>query len=82
MLTVLGPCAATDFEHYRVVRLYRPTAREVTDKRVCFAVPQWREDGRLFATSALDHGYRCGERDANYSGDPHELLRSEIRAHQ
>jgi hypothetical protein len=49
---------------------------------ICFATPRWREDGRLFAASALDRGYRCDERDENYSSDPQVLLRSEIRAHQ
>jgi hypothetical protein len=82
MLTVFGPYAATGVECGNFVRRDRPTAREFTDKSVCFATPQWREDGRLSAAPALDHGYRCGEYDEHYSGDPQELLRGEIRAHQ
>jgi hypothetical protein len=82
LLTVLGPYAATGVEYRGVVRRDRSTVREFTDKSVCLATPQWREDGRVFAASALDHGYRCGERDEHYSGDPQELLGSEIRAHQ
>jgi hypothetical protein len=82
MLTVLGPHAATGVEICSVVRCDRSTAREFTDKRICFATPRWREDGRVFATSALDHGDRCGEHDERYSGDPQDSSRSEIRAHQ
>ena len=82
MLTVLGPYAATGFEYYGVVRRDRSTAREFADKSVRFAMLQWREGGRLSATSALDDGYHCGERDDRYSGNPQELLRNEIRAHQ
>jgi hypothetical protein len=82
MLTVLGPYAATGFEYYGVVGRDRSAAGKFTDKSVCFATPQWREGGRLSAASALDHGYRCGERHERDGGDPQELLRSEIRAHQ
>ena len=82
MLTALRPYAATGVETCGVVRRDRSTAREFTDKRICFATPRWREDGRVFATSALDHGDRCGEHDEHYSRDPQESLRSEIRAHQ
>ena len=81
MLTVLGPCAATGFEYYGVVRRDRSTAREFTDKSISFTSLKWREDG-LFAAPALDHSYRCGERDEHHGRDPQELLRSEIRAHQ
>jgi hypothetical protein len=81
-LTVLGPYAATGIETCGVVRRDRSTAREFTDKRVCFATFHWREDGRVVATSTLDHGYRCGERDEPYSSDPQELLRREMGTHQ
>jgi hypothetical protein len=81
-LTVLGPYAATGVESRGVVRRDRATASEFTDKNVCFAALHWCENGRVFAASALDHGYRCGERDERYCGKPQELLRSEIRAHQ
>jgi hypothetical protein len=56
--------------------------REFTDKRICFASPHWRWNGRVFAASALDHGDRCDEHDEQHGGNPQELLRSEIRAHQ
>jgi len=82
MLTVLGPRAATGIETCGVVRGDRATAREFTDKSVCVATFHWREDGRVFAALALDHGYRCGERDKRYSGNPQQLFRDEIRAHQ
>jgi hypothetical protein len=82
VLTVLGPYAATGVKYGGVVRRDPSTAREFTDKRVCFATSQWREDGRLSAASALDHGYRCGEHDEHDNGDPQKLLRSEMRAHQ
>jgi hypothetical protein len=49
---------------------------------VCFATFHWRWDGRVFTTSALDHGDRCGEHDKYHGGDPQELLRSEMGAHQ
>jgi len=52
-----------------VVRRDRSTAREFTDMSVCFAMPRWRKDSRIFAVSALDHGYRCGEHDEHHSGD-------------
>ena len=60
----------------------RSAARELTDKSIRFATLQRRGDGRVFATSALDHGYRCGEHDEHHRSDPQELLRSEIGAHQ
>ena len=82
MLTVLGPYAATGVEYRGVVRRDRSTVREFTDKSVCLATPQWREDGRVFAASALDRGYRCREHDEHYGSDSQELLRSEMRAHQ
>ena len=82
MLTVLGPYAATGVEYRGVVRRDRSTVREFTDKSVCLATPQWREDGRVFAASALDHGDRCCEHDEHYGSDSQELLRSEMRAHQ
>ena len=77
MLTVLGPYAATGFEYRGIVRRDRSTAREFADKSVRFARLQWREDGRIFAAAALDHGYRCGEHDEHHSRDPQELLRGE-----
>jgi len=82
LLTVLGPYAATGVETCGVVRRDRSTAREFTDKSAWFATFHWRQNGRLFAAPALDNGYRCGERDERYSGDPQELLRSEMRADQ
>jgi hypothetical protein len=82
MLTVLGPYAATGVETSAVVRGDRSTMRKFTDMSVWFATFHWRQDGRVFAAPALDHGYRGGERDERYSGDPQELLRSEIRPHQ
>ena len=82
MLTVLGPYAATGVETCGVVRSDRSTAREFIDKSVWFATFHWRQDGRVFAAPALDHGYRCGERDEHGSSDPQELLRREIGAHQ
>jgi len=56
MLTVLGPYAATGVETCGVVRSDRSTAREFADNSVCFASPDWRDNGRVFAASALDHG--------------------------
>ena len=56
MLTVLGPYAATGVENCSVFRADRATAREFTDKRICFATPDWRWNGRDFAASDLDHG--------------------------
>jgi hypothetical protein len=82
MLTVLGPYATTGFEDYCVIRRDRSTARQFTDKSVRFATPQWRKDSRIFAASALEHGYRCSERDDHDSGDPQKLSRGEIGAHQ
>jgi hypothetical protein len=82
MLAVLGPYAATGVEDRGVVRRDRSTPRELTDRSVRFANPYRREDGRVFAASALDYGYRCGERDERYSGEPQEFLRSQISAHQ
>ncbi len=82
MLTVLGPYATTGFEYRSMVGRDRSAAREFTDKSVCLATPQWREDGRLSAAPTLDHGYRCGERDKDDGRDPQELLRGEIRDHQ
>ena len=81
MLTVLGPYAAAGFEDYGVVRRDRSTAHKFADKSVSFATPQWREDDRVSAATALDHGYHCGKRDDHDSGDPQNLLRSEMRAH-
>ena len=82
MLTVLGPYAATGFEYYGVVRRDRSAARKFSDQSVSFSRPQWCEDGHIFAAPALDHGYQCGEPDDHYSGDPQELLKSEMRVHQ
>lgn len=73
MLTVLGPYATTGFEYPSIVGRDRSTTREFTDKCVRVAPLQRREDGRVFAAPALDHGYRCGERDKDYSRDPQEL---------
>ena len=82
MLTVLGPYAAASIKCRGVVRHDRATARELTDKNVRFAALRRCRDGRVFATSALDHGYRCREHDEHYGSDSQELLRSEMRAHQ
>lgn len=82
MLAGLGPDAATGFETCGVLRGDRSAARELTDKSVRFAALHRCRDGRVFATSALDHGYRCDEHDEQHGGNPQELLRSEIRAHQ
>jgi hypothetical protein len=82
MLTVLGPYAAAGAETCGVVRSDRSTAREFADNSVCFASPHRRDNGRVFAASALDHGYRCDEHDEHHGGNPQELLRSEMRAHQ
>jgi hypothetical protein len=82
MLTVLGPYAATGVETCGVVRSDRSTAREFADNSVCFASPHWRDNGRVFAASALDNGYCCGEHDERYSRASQELLRREISAHQ
>jgi hypothetical protein len=82
MLAVLGPCATTGGETCGVVRGDRSTAREFTDKSVRFAKLHWCEYGRVFAASALDHGNRCDEHDEHHGGNPQELLRGEIRAHQ
>jgi hypothetical protein len=81
MLTVLRPYAATGVETCGVVR-DRSTLRELTDKSISLATFHWRWDRCVFAASALDHGYRCSERDDPYSGSPQKLLRREIRAHQ
>jgi hypothetical protein len=81
-LTVLGPYAATGVETCGVVRRDRSTAREFIDKSVRFATPRRRWNGRDFGSSALDHGYRCGQRDEPYGGHPQELLRREMGAHQ
>jgi hypothetical protein len=82
VLTVLGPYATTGFKYRGIVGRDRSTAREFTDKGVPVAPLQRREDGRVFYAPALDHSYRCGERDDHDSADPHKLLRSEIGAHQ
>jgi len=82
MLTVLGPYATTGVETCGAVRDDRSTAREFTDKSISFATFHWRKNGRVFAASALDHGYRSGERDEHHRGEPQEVLRSEIGAHQ
>jgi hypothetical protein len=82
MPAVLRPRAATSVETCSVVRGDRSTARQFTDNRICFATLDWRGDGSVFAVSALDHGYRCGEHDERHHSDPQELLRSEIMAHQ
>jgi hypothetical protein len=82
MLTVLGPYAATGVEYRAVVWRDGSTAREFTGESVCVATPGWRGDDLVFAASALDYGYRCGERNERYCGKPQELLRSEMRAHQ
>jgi hypothetical protein len=81
-LTVLGPYAATGVEPRRVVRRDRATAYEFTDKSVRFATLHRREDGRFFDTSALDHGNRSDEHDEHHGGNPQELLRREMGAHQ
>jgi hypothetical protein len=77
MLTALGPYAATDVETRGVVWSDRSTAREFADNSVYFASPHRRDSGRVFAASALDHGYRCREHDEHYGSDSQELLRSE-----
>jgi hypothetical protein len=82
MLTALDPYAATGVETCSVVRRDRSTACEFTDTSISLAALHWREDGRVFAVSALDHGYHCDERGERYCGKPQELLRSEIRVHQ
>lgn len=82
MLMVVGPYAAAGVETCGIVRGDRSTAREFTDKSVYFASPHWRDNGRVFAASALDHRYRCGEHDEHYGSDSQELLRSEMGAHQ
>jgi hypothetical protein len=82
MLTVLGPHATAGVETCSVVWRDRSTAREFTEKRVCFATPHRREDDRVFAASTLDHSYRSDERDEHHGGNPQELLRGEIWAHQ
>jgi hypothetical protein len=55
MLTVLGPYAATGVETCAVVRRDRATARELADKNVRFAALRRCRDGRVSATSVLDH---------------------------
>jgi hypothetical protein len=70
MLAVLGPYATTGVETCGVVRSDRSTAREFADNSVCFATLHRCEDGRVFATSALDHSDRCGEHDEHYGSDP------------
>jgi hypothetical protein len=82
MLTVLCPYAATGVETCGAVRGDRSTAREFTEKRVCFATFHWRKNGRVFDASTPDHGYRSGERDEHDRGKPQEVLRSEMGAHQ
>ncbi len=77
MLTVLGPYATTGFEYRGIVRRDSSTACEFTDKGVRVAPLQRREDGRILAAPALDHGYRCGERDKDDGRDPQELLGGE-----
>jgi len=77
-LTVLGPCAATGIETAVSSEVKRSAAREVADKNVCFARPQWRKDGRIFVSSALDHRCCSGEREEHDGGDPDEWSRSEI----
>jgi len=82
MLTVLGPYAAASIKCRGVVQHDRATARELTDKSVRFAALHRCRDGRVFATSALDHGYRRGEDAEHNGGDPQRLSRDEIGAHQ
>ena len=82
MVTVLRPDTATGVKTYSVVRCDRSTLREFTDKSISLATFHWRWDRRVFAASALDHSYRCSEREDPYSGSPQKLLRREIRAHQ
>jgi hypothetical protein len=55
-LAILGPYAATGIETCAVVRGDRSTVREFTDRKICFATPDWRCNRRDFAASALDHG--------------------------
>jgi len=57
-------------------------SREFTDNSVYIATFHWHWDGRVFATSALDHGYRRGEDAEHNGGDPQRLFRDEIGAHQ
>jgi hypothetical protein len=71
MPAVLGPYAAAGIETCRFVPGDRSTAREFTDKSICFATFRWRWDGRVFA--ALDHSYRCGEHDEHHGSDPQHL---------
>jgi hypothetical protein len=80
-LAVLSPYTATGVETCGAVRADRSTAREFSEKNLSLATFHWRKNGLLSAASALDHGYRSGERDERYSGSPQELRR-EIRAHQ
>jgi len=82
MPTVIGPYAVTGVETCGVVRGHRSTARQFTDKSISLATFHWRWDGRVFARSALDRGYRCGEHDERHGGDPQDLFRDEIGAHQ
>ena len=82
MLTVLGPYATTDFEYRSIVRCDRSTAREFTDRSISLVTLHWRWNGLLSTTSALDHGYRRGEHDEHHGGNPQELLRREMGAHQ
>ena len=74
MLTVLRPYAATGVETCGVVRRDRSTACKFADRSVRFANLYGREDGRVFAASALDHGYRCREHDEYYGSGSQELL--------
>jgi hypothetical protein len=78
MLTVLRPYAATGVETCGVVPRDRSTARKFIDVSFRFTTPHRRWDGRVFAGSALDCGYRCGECDEAYGSSPQELLRREI----
>jgi hypothetical protein len=68
-LTILCPYAAAGVETCGVVRGDRSTAREFADNSVCFASPHWRDNGRVFAASALDHGYGCREHDEHYGSE-------------
>jgi hypothetical protein len=77
VLTVLGPYAKTGLECRGIIRRDRPTAREFNDKWIRFAPSQRREDSRIFAAAALDHGNRSGERNRDYGRDPQKLLRGE-----
>jgi hypothetical protein len=82
MPTVLGPYAVTSVETCSVVRRDRSTACKFADRSIPLANLYWREDGRVFAASALDHGYRRGEDAEHNGGDPQRLFRDEIGAHQ